>query len=379
MTRPSHSSIEPLDADARARWRLLPSEELLWRGGPADVSRERGWTVAMLLLSALAVVSACFAALLSVAELPGVNRVISLAALFGAAALAAIILPRYLMGEVSYLVTDRRVLWRRGRFSRSMDRADITYAWIRWHRSSPVVGHIELVVATPFGPLQRKLRILLQDVREPDRVLALIRDREPGEHAGDRAVPLMDRLDAGEEVLWDGRPRGLHLGWRETLVASSGVLVTFLAIVYGQRNASILLNLEGLGLQVRSAEWGLLFSAVAISWVCILTVGLSLIWNGLVRARRLGADTEYLLTQDRLLIRRGYTELSIDRQGVVDVAVRPGGRGLEHLFMVFDAPRARALADSGAMGVLPPARDAVPPVLFELADAGAVRERILAR
>ena len=86
--------------------------------------------------------------------------------------------PRYLFGDLAYLVTDKRVLVRRGRFVRSMERRKLTYARIVWHRSVPVVGHLELVVAVPFGPLARRLRVMLRDVREPDRLLALVRRQD---------------------------------------------------------------------------------------------------------------------------------------------------------------------------------------------------------
>ena len=128
---------------------------------------------------------------------------------------------------------------------------------------------------------------------------------------------------------------------------------------------------------MRSLEWALLFSAVAISWVCILAIGIGLMWSGLVRARRLGDDTEYLLTDRRLLIRRGGTELSLDRGRIVDAALMPAAGRLHHLFLLLDSPESRAIADSGALGPVLPARDAVPPILFELADAEHVRARIL--
>lgn len=362
----------------RSSWRLLPFEEVLWAGRRCTVPRDRAWVLAPLLLFALASVALLFAGLLQLAELPGVPNALAAGALLGAGGVAALLAPRYLFDDAEYLLTDRRILWRRGRFLRSMERRKLTYARIRWHRSVPVVGHLDLVVAVPFGPLRRRMRIVLHDVREPDRLLARIRGAELTAHAGDRDVALIDRLEEGETVVWGGHPRGAHLGWRELLTTAGGLLVTGLGLHYGYRMASILVGLEGLGLQVRSAEWLLLFSAVAISFVCIVGVGLGAVWYGSVRARRFGDDTEYLLTNRRLLIRRGATELSVDRKQIVDVATRPAGRGLHHLFLLLDAPQSRAIADSGALGPLLPARDALPPVLFELAEAERVRRLILA-
>lgn len=357
----------------RGAWRLLPSERVLWRGKPAAVPRDRHWVLLPILFFAIAIVAALFAKLLDLADLPGVNRTIATACLLTATAVAASFAPKLLFGDHAYLVTDRRILFRRGRIIRSMERDRLTYARIRWHRSVPVVGHLEMVVAVPFGPLARRLRIVYRDVREPDRLLAILRDGEPSEHAGDHTVPLTERLEVGERVQWGGHPGGWHLGWRELATTALGVGVTSIALLYGQRNVGILLDLEGLGLQVRTWEWALLFSAVLISWVCILSVGFGLVWSGVIRARRLGADTEYLVTDRRVMIRRGLVELSVDRRRIVDVATKLAFGGQSHLFLVLDAPHSRALADSGALKPVLPSRDAVPPVLFELEDADGVR------
>ena len=373
----SYLSRMPSQPPDRGDWRLLPGETIRWEGKPSRAPRDRVWVLAPILLVAMAIVAALFAVLLRVADMPGMHKGIAVAALLAACAVAAILAPRILVDEQRYLVTDRRVLWRRGRTHRFVAIRDLTYARIRWHRSVPIVGHLELVVATPFGPLLRKLRVVLQDLREPDVVLALIRGEAPADGAGDRTVPLIERLDEGEQVVWGGHPRGTHVGWRETFTTAGGVAVSVLGLLYGHRVATILLDLEGIGLQVRSLEWGLLFSAVAISCVCILAIGLGLVWSGLVRSRQLGQDTEYLLTDRRLLIRRGGTELSLDRSRIVDAALMPAGRRLHHLFLLLDSPDSRAIADSGALGPVLPARDAVPPVLFELADAEQVRARIL--
>jgi len=93
----------------------------------------------------------------------------------------------------------------------------------------------------------------------------------------------------------------------------------------------------------------------------------------------MGFDTEYLLTDRRVIIRRGRTELSLDRKRIVDVAETPGWRGSTNLYLVLDGPEARALADSGALGVIAPSRDSVPPVLYELRDAAGLRTLLFGR
>jgi hypothetical protein len=258
-----------------------------------------------------------------------------------------------------------------------MNLDSISYARILWHRAMPGVGHLELVCAVPFGPLARKQRLVLQDVDRPDEVLALVRGAEPSPHAGDAELPLTDRLDPDEEVLWGGSPEGPVLGWRELATAAGGVVVTLLGLAYGYRAGGILLGLEQVGLPVRSWEWTLLFAAVAITWGIMLAVGLGLVWYGVLRARRLGHETEYVVTDRRLLIRRGTIELSVDRRRIVDVVDAPASRGLHHLFLLLDAPHSRALGVSGALGPLLPSRDPVPPVLYDLRDIEPVKRMLL--
>ena len=363
----------------RKRFGLIPSEDVLHAAKPARVVREGHWIVAPLLMFASALVTALFAGLLHAAGMAGVNNSIALSALLAAVGIGLILLPSFLYGEAMYVITDRRILVRRGKRHRSMLRSHVTYMKIHWHRHVPNVGHLECVIAVPFGPLSRKLRIMMRDVREPDRILALLRDVEPREHAGSADVGIMDRLDDGEEIVWGARPAGGSIGWRELCTSLLGVAIFALGLRYGFRTAQILLDLEGIGLKVQSAEWMMLFLAVAISGVTICAVGLYGIWHGTIRARALGQDTEYLLTDRRLLIRRGNRELSVNRNRIVDVAVTGAGNGLSHVFLVLDSPQSRALATSGALGPILPSRNNVPPILFEVADVEPLRQLAITR
>ena len=55
-------------------WRLLPSERVLWTGGPRlGVPRDLRWTIVPGLVLALAIVAALFAGLLYAAAIPGVR------------------------------------------------------------------------------------------------------------------------------------------------------------------------------------------------------------------------------------------------------------------------------------------------------------------
>jgi hypothetical protein len=360
-------------------WRLLPSEQVLWQGSAVPrVARSLAWRVGPLLIAALATIAALFSGLLSAAELPGVRPMAFVAFYLSALATALWLSPHYLFDDCEYLLTERRVLFRRGRFQRWIDRQGISYAHVIWNASTPGVGHLELVRATPFGPLSRKQRLMLYNLQAPDRVLALVRGVVPAAPLGDGELPLTSRLDDDETVLWGGSPQGLLLGWRDALTGGLGALVLAFGLRYGARGMAVMVFLEKDGLRVGSLTWLLLFLATALSWSVISGVGAYLIWRGFINARVLSRETEYVLTSQRVLIRRGRTELSLDRRGIVDVAVIPVGRGCGTLFLILDAPGSRALSDSGALSQLGPARDLVPPVLYELRDAERVCAMLLA-
>jgi len=361
-------------------FRLLPSERVVWRGEPRrGVPRDLRFSVVPALFFALAAVTALFAGLLYSADIPAVRPTAFTAFYLLLTGVAARLLPRYLLDPCEYMVTDRHVIWKRGTYRRVMDRSGITYGRIHWHRSVPGVGHLELVRAVPFGPLSRRQRLVLHDVPAPDVLFALIREAEPTEFAGYADVKLTDRLDRGERVLWGAGPSGWRLGTAEALTAAVGALVLLAGGLYAYRTGAILVGLEHAGLSVRSPTWLMLFAAIAISASIIVAVGSALLWHGLWGARDGGTHTEYLLTDTRLLIRRGLIELSIDRRRIVDVAEVPSSGGSQNLHLILDAPDARALEDNGALGLLTPPRATVPPVLYELVDIEELKALLSAR
>jgi len=310
-------------------------------------------------------------------ELPGSRIAAALAGFLAMAGVALVLAPAYRRDPCRYLITDRRVIFRRGRVFRSLERPTITYARIHWHHRLNRVGTLELVRATPFGPLMRRQRIRLFDIAEPDRVLAFVRGAVATDHFGDRDLPLVERLDQGEDIVWGGHPAGWLLGWREILTSLVGAGVVVIGLLYGYRAMTVLVDLERRGLFPRSWEWVFLFLAIGTTFVFIMGVGGLLGWHGLWRARSMGLETEYLLTSRRLLVRRGRAELSVERSRIVDVVARRATRRLHHLFLVLDTPGSRALFDSGALGQLIPSREALLPVLYEVADAANLRQLIL--
>jgi hypothetical protein len=361
-------------------WRLLPSERVLWQGRPRlGLSRDWRFTIVPGILLALAVVTALFAGLLHASGIPAVRPTAFSAFYLLVTAVAIRLSARYLLDPCVYMVTDRQVIWKRGQLRRTIDRHGITYGRIHWRKDMPGVGDLELVRALPFGPLARRQRVVLHDVEAPDVLFALIRQVEPTEFAGYADVKLTDRLDRGERVLWGAGPSGWRLGHAEAFTATMGALVLGLGCLYFYRTGAVLVGLEHVGLPVRSGTWAMLFAAIAISGTVIVAAGAALLWHGLWRARADGSRTEYVLTQSRLLIRRGLTELSVDRKRIVDVADLPSTGGSRNLHLILDAPDARALGDSGALGLLPPPRATVPPVLYELSDLEALRGLLFTR
>jgi len=364
----------------RAALRLLPSEQVIWSGEPErNVSRDGFWVVTPAIAGAVGVIGLLFAVLLAVAELPGWQQsaiVVCYSIVLGVGSLLA---PRYVLDPCEFVVTDRRVIWRRGRSTRSIERDAISFARIHWHRSAPGVGHLELVRSVPFGPLARSQRVMFHDVRAPDAVLALARGAELGDSSSDAQIPLAERLDRGEQVMWGAGPEGSLLGARDLATAGLGVIIIGIGVVYAGTAGRVLMGLEAIGLAPGSLIWTLLFCALAATFFVLALVGGVLVWWGVVRARAEGRDTEYLVTDRRVLIRRGRIELSLDRARVFDVAARPGLFGVTHAFFILDGKEARALGDSGALTGLLPARDAVPPVFYELRDVEALRELLLGR
>lgn len=367
-----------MDTTTHASWRLYPSETVLWEGGPTGgVPRRAKWRVLPALLFALAVDTACFAGLLAATNTPAVRATLALSIYFAFTAVAALLLPRYLLDACEYVITDRRVLSRRGRHRRSMDRHAITLARVVWHPSVPGVGDLELERSVPFGPLMRKQRLVLHEVRAPDALFALVRDVAPAEHAGDRDVPLSSRLDPGESLVWGGAPERALPDWREVLTAIVGFALIGVSLWYEGNMASALLDLEHVGLAIQSWTWLFFFLSTFVAFAVMASAGGFLAWWGLVRSRALVRDTDYLLTEHRLLIRRGHTELSVDRRRIVDVVDEVGRGGLHTLFLILDAHEGRALADNGALSSVTPPKDGVPPILYELRDAERLRALLM--
>jgi hypothetical protein len=121
----------------------------------------------------------------------------------------------------------------------------------------------------------------------------------------------------------------------------------------------------------------LLVAGVALGAALLLAVALYVGYSAWVRPVRLTRATRYLVTDRRVLIRRGDEELHLDRARIAYVIDAPSppsapsnGAALHDVFLVLDGPQARALATSGAFARF--ADDALAPVLGAIDDAETV-------
>jgi hypothetical protein len=295
--------------------------------------------------------------------------------------------PQWWHQAAELVITDRRVLWKRGPHRRSIERAGISFARIHWYPGQNV-GDLELVRDIPTGALGRKLRVLFRGVEAPDRVWDHIRGaaslpttplpRLEPEPAG-------QRLSSGERVIGFFRPT---LSWRQyvpTTVRTSGALglgllaalATINAISHAIPAAKLVLRA---GVPALSAGFIALVLALSLTTALLLATGVSLVWTAVLARAARDHDTRYLVTDRRVVITQGQDELQIDRSRIVDVVeapVRDGGDGTD-VFLVLDGPRAKAMAVSGAFGEAD-ASEELRPVLRRVADPESVRLLLLSR
>jgi hypothetical protein len=264
-------------------------------------------------------------------------------------------LPAWWHGGAIYRVTPDHVIWSRGPFRRAIERRAITYARIVWSKRSSNVGSLELVRAVPNGVLRRKLLVRLEGIENPDGVWAIIRDAHEVASAGHSGLPLAQRLDRGEHILWTATPLP---SLRAYLAVSSNqwsiVLLTMglfgLGVAGTVRGVSIVERLARAGVSTTSVAFLALVLGMGLAVLCVFFVGFFVIQSTLIFRARMLRHTRYLISNKRVLIQRGREELHLDRRMIVEVIETPAGGGTYNLFLVLDGPRARALASSGAFG-----------------------------
>ncbi len=347
----------------------LFGERIVWQG---RCRAETVPAVARVLAAGAAVISVVtllFAVVVARSLRVPVAGMLIFAAWCAALALASWRLPLWWRSQVEYLVTDRHVIWRRGRIRRTIDIAQISYALVRWSPRDARTGDLIIVRAVPTGALRRTLTLSLHEVDAPDRLWALVRGVEPGAPLGSAARPLPQRLDPGERVLWSGAPRASAWTSRRvaTAVVGGGLAALFArSLARSVPTLGRLLRLHALS----PALVATLALGMALAMLLLLAVAVGVGYAAVVRPRRLARATRYFVTNARVLICRGHEELSLDRSRIAYVIDAPS-RKLHDLFLVLDGPQARAMAPSGAFGTEDQG-DSLRPVLAAIDDADTV-------
>ena len=189
----------------------LFDEQIIWSGRPKVVTVPPMYRLISALSAIVSASTLCFALVVGTALKAHVGGMLAFSAWCATVALAAWRVPLLWRGGVEYIITDKHVIWRRGRIRRMIDRDAISYALIRWNTNvrrggASGIGDLVLVRAVPTGALRRTLSLTLADVETPDRLWAIVRGIAPGAPLGDGDRPLAQRLDDGERVIWSAIP-----------------------------------------------------------------------------------------------------------------------------------------------------------------------------
>jgi hypothetical protein len=349
----------------------LFGERIVWEGRCRSVTVPFANKVMAVTSGVVSATTLCYAVVIAKSLEAPVGGMVLFAGWCAAIALGSWRFPLWWQSQVEYAVTERRVIWRRGRLRRSIEIGQISYALVRWSSSEPGLGDLVLVRAFPTGALRRTLSITLRDVEAPDRLWAIVRGVEAGAPLGSGDRPLAQRLDPGERVLWSGGPLASPWTLRRSLMAGAGVVLAFSFVHSMLRSVPSVVRLVELH-ALAPALAAALVGGVTLGMMLLLAIAAGAAYAALFRPGRLARDTRYFVTTARVLIRRGNEELSLDRANIAYVIDAPGKK-LHDVFLVLDGPKARALAPSGAFGS-EGRDDALRPVFAAIEDAETVGE-----
>lgn len=347
----------------------LFGETIIWSGRPALLTVPTTYKLIAAVSGVLSLVALCFAAVVALWLRAPVSGMVAFSAWCATIALLAWRLPLMFRAGVEYLVTDKHVIWRRGRIRRVIDRNAISYALIRWNPRTKNCGDLVLVRAVPTGALRRTLSLTLAGVEAPDRLWAVVRGVRPSEPLGDGDRPLAQRLDPEERVLWTGTPLASRWSTRRVLSMVGALLVALASVRFATRSLSPVQKIMAIHAMPASGL-ALLVAGIALAFALLVAVAVGVAYFAWIRPKRLVRATRYLVTDRRVLIRRGDEELHLDRSRIAYV-IDAKSRGLYDVFLVLDGPKARALAASGAFGESG-ADGALRPVFASIEDADTV-------
>ena len=349
----------------------LYGERILWQGRSRAITVPFTQKVMAVVAAVVSIVTLSYAIVLALSLEVQVGGMVLFSGWCAVVALGAWRVPIWWRSQVEYIVTEKHVIWRRGRIRRSIDVGQISYALVRWSTKEPSMGDLVLVRAVPTGALRRTLSLTLHDVDAPDRLWALIRGVEAVAPLGSGDRPLAQRLDRGERVLWSASP--LASPWTtKRAVMAAGCAMLVVAFVRSVAHA-----VPPLAKVLRTHELPLPLAAVlvggaALGMLLLLAVAVGVAYAAFVRPVRLARATRYFVTTMRVLIVRGNEELSLARSRIAYVIDAPS-RKAHDVFLVLDGPQARAMAPNNAFGT-EDRDDALRPVFAAIADADTVGE-----
>lgn len=343
----------------------LFGEEVVWSGGPKVVSLPGVYKLVALVGTVMALVAVAFAIVIATGLHQPTGSLLGFGAWSATLALGAWRLPLWFRAQVRYVVTERRVIWQRGRLRRSIARDAISYAVIRW--KGPGFGDLVLERAVPTGALRRTLTVTLADVEAPDRLWAIVRGLTPSAPQGDGKRPLAQRLDDGERVLWTARPWASRWTARRIATLVLGVLLVLGAALTLRRVVPPIARVLRTH-ALPAASSAVLVSGVALVIVLVTGVAIYVGYSALLRPWRLVRATRYFVTDRRVLILRGAEELHLDRQRIAYVITAPSSGARHDVYLVLDGPQARAFSPSGAFAATHD-DDRLVPMFSGIADA----------
>ena len=352
-------------------------EPVIWSARPKVTAVPNVYKIAAGVCGLTSAITTTSAIVVATALRQSTGHLLAISAWMATLALACAYLPKWWRSELEFVLTEKHLIVRRGKFRRSIERRSVSFARIHWNPKHANIGDLELVRAVPMGALRRRLAIVMTGLVAPDRVWAIIRGVTPAAPAGDGHRLLAQRLDEGERVLWSGHPPNLWRKWLPASVrgaASVALAVTLcvFAVVTGQHAVHAIRTVTRAGLDPESVSFVALAASLSMTIVLLGASAVICIYAAVVRPARLEADTRYLITDRRVLIQRGHEELHLDRSRIVDIIDTPAHGGLTDIFLVLDGPKARALAASGAFGEAP--GRGLQPVLHKIADVESVRQ-----
>jgi hypothetical protein len=329
----------------------LFGEEVIWSGRPKVVSVPGAFKLAAIVSTTMSAVSLAFAVVIATGLHQPASRLLAFSLWSATLALAAWRLPVWFRSSARYIVTERHVIWQRGRLRRSIERDAISYAIVRWNPSAPGVGDLVLERAVPTGALKRTLSLTLSDVEAPDRLWAIVRGLTPSAPLGDGSRPLAQRLDVGERVLWTARPWASRWTPRRIATAFGGAMLAVAAVHVVVRTAHPLARVFRAN-ALPTPTLAVLVGGVGLVVLLLAGVACFVAYSALLRPWRLARATRYFVTDRRVLIRRGTEELHLDRQRIAYVITAPWreGSARRDVYLVLDGPQARAYSPSGAFG-----------------------------